>query len=60
MGLQGYKLLFIYNTWSEGSATIAINTIIWGDNTVSLNLYNANSISITINQIRIEYIAQKL
>ena len=61
MGLQGYKLLFIYNTWCGGANTIAIDTIIWDiDNTVNLFLWNISLNSSTITDIRIEYIAQKL
>ena len=60
MGLQGYKLLFIYNSWCNSSNTVPIDTIIWSDNTVGLNLYNFSVNSSTIHSIRIEYIAQKL
>jgi hypothetical protein len=60
MGLVGYKLLFIYHVWSNASSTVPVDTMIWSDNTVGLILYNTANYNITVTDVRLEYIAQKL
>ena len=54
IGRAGKRVVGITYLWSNASACVPMDTMIWGDGTVSLTLRNITTNPITITSIRLQ------